>query len=107
MTSLGKMKRGDTFSFYAKIKDASGDPLALAADKITSQVRGSSGDTLYADLTVAESATVGTYLFTALPVVTVLWPDGEKLLIDIQMDDDDVISSTETFSVKVLKDITH
>lgn len=100
--SLGRFKRGDAFGFYAKMVDEAGAPLTLDAAQLQSQVR-DEAERLWADLTVAQHPDiVGTYLFTALPTVTVKWP-LVTLFIDIQTDE---AHSTDTFSVDVVKDVT-
>jgi hypothetical protein len=111
MKTLGSFKRGDTFAFYADLKDKStGDIIDIDASLVASQVRNANGK-LFAELSVTKHATIpGRYLFQTTAAVTSLWPasmDGVLLYIDIAFIVDSVTSSTETFSVNVLTDITY
>lgn len=106
--SLGKFKRGDTFAFYAKLKDKNtGEPVNVEAEKIKSQVRNSNG-VLYAELEVtshSDPEQLGMYLFKAPAIITKDWPSS-TLYIDIEITDNDIIYSSETFSVTIVKDVT-
>lgn len=106
--SLGKFKRGDTFAFYAKLKDKNtGEPVNVEAEKIKSQVRNSNG-ILYAELEVTSHPDIeqlGTYLFKANSSITKEWPSS-TLYIDIEITDNDITYSSETFSVSIIKDVT-
>ena len=105
MKTLGDFKKGDSFGFYAKMTDTDGSPLMLDVSKLQSQVR-SSRNELYAELTITKHPTeVGTYLFEAQSVVTKLFPIT-KLYLDIQTDTLGIISSTETFVINIIKDVT-
>lgn len=105
LKSLGIFKRGDTFAFYAKMVDEAGNPLTLDAEYLKSQVR-DANDRLYANLVVSKHPTeVGTYLFQSPSANTAVWPIG-ILYLDIQVDNSGVVSSTETFMVEIIKDIT-
>lgn len=105
--SLGKFKRGDTFAFYAKLKDKNtGEPVIVSADKIKSQVRNNNG-ILYANLIVLENeGQPGTYLFRANAEITKDWPPSSTLYIDIEITNEELVYSSETFSVEVEKDVT-
>lgn len=103
MQSLGKIKRGDTFSFTAELKDnATGEPLTGAADKLRCQGRHYLKDELIVEMAITET-TPGVYLFAAGS--TSEW-DIKKILFDVEYTSDGVISSSETFSVEVEADIT-
>lgn len=58
MQSLPSLKRGDTFSFIASLKDANGSALTGIAAQLKSQIRNKS-DVLYSNLTITETATAG------------------------------------------------
>lgn len=110
MKSLGQFKRGDSFAFYANITDkATGNPVDTDVSNLKSQVRNPLGK-LYATLTVSKSSTVvGRYFFQATKEVTALWPasnNGVELHIDVEISLVGVASSTETFSIIVLTDVT-
>lgn len=103
MKQLGEFKRGDTFSFYANIKDLDGKPITGASEKLKCQVRDSL-DNLKSELLITEELdTLGKYLFRATD--TSNWPIT-TLNMDIQFNDEGIISSSETISVTVIKDVT-
>ena len=105
MKKIGTIKLGDTFSFTAEITDkATGDPLTGAASDLKCQGRNYLNGDLIAELTITETATPGTYLFSAGTTET--W-DTVQVLLDIQYTDGDLISSTETFYVVIEGDVTH
>lgn len=94
---LGQFKTGDYFSFYADMPEYTG-----LLENIKCQVRNSS-DSLIADLDVAKDVdTAGRYIFSA---GNIDWATGTYSL-DIQTEVDGKRSSTETFNVKIVKDIT-
>lgn len=94
---LGQWKTGDYFSFYADMPEYTG-----LLEDIKSQVRKTS-DELVADLTVTPDASIGgRYIFSA---GIINWAVG-TYNIDIQTTKDGKPSSTETFSVKIIKDVT-
>ena len=96
-------KRGDTFSFSAAFA-VDGVPVEGLANKLKCQVR-TRKDVLISEMTITESATPGTYIFTVAD--TADWPIGE-LYYDIQMTDDaGIITSSETVTINVIKDVTH
>lgn len=106
MQSLGTIKRGDTFAFTADIEDsATGAPLTGAADKLRCQGRHYISRMLKVQLAITETATPGTYLFTAPS--TDEWAAGTRLLFDVEYTSAGVVSSSETFFVNVEEDITH
>ena len=106
MQSIGTIKRGDNFSFTAEIKDGTtGAALTGAADKLRCQGRHYISRMLLAELTVTETVTPGTYLFTASSVNE--WEAGTRLLFDIEYTSEGVVSSSETFAITVEEDITH
>ena len=102
MKKLRPIKRGDTFAFYADIKDAEGSPIEISAQNIRCQFRDNS-DKLVSELTTSATDTPGKYLFTEES--TGSWPVG-ILQSDIELTIDGVITSSETFSISVEKDVT-
>lgn len=103
MKSLGELKQGDTFAFIANIKGSDGTPLIGAAANLKSQIRDSL-DNLKADLSIVEqSDTPGNYLFTAAD--TSQWDIGQYVL-DIQLNNAGIITSSETMYVTITKDVT-
>lgn len=106
MKSLGTIKRGDTFSFTADLKDAAtGAALAGAANKLKCQGREYMTDNFITELVITETETLGIYLFATDS--TDEWIPGSKILFDIQYTSDGKVSSTETFSVDIESDVTH
>ncbi len=95
-----KIKRGDTLAFYVNFKDANGDPVAY--DNIRCQVRHKDG-TLLSELTIAETDTVGRYLFSA--GATDGFPLGTHES-DIEIMVGGKVASSDTFGIEVYKDIT-
>ena len=95
-----EIKRGDTFAFYANFKDLEGDPIAY--DNIACQIRKPNG-VLIDELTIAPTATVGRYLFTA--GVTDEWPITTPES-DIHVIVNGVVISSETFTIEVIKDVS-
>lgn len=102
-----KIKRGDTFAFYANITDEEGSPLLIDAVNLKSEVR----DTDYAlidTLVIEQTDIAGRYLFTAED--TKEWPSapgaGKTLLMDIEINDGGKISSSRTVEISVVKDVT-
>ena len=100
---IGNFKRGDTFSFYADLKDGAGNAIANVATKLKSQVRDKTKK-LLADLNVTDGGAVGRYLLTA-PVSTQNWTLGE-ISIDVEYNNNGVITSTQTFTYNVVEDVT-
>lgn len=102
MQSLPSFKRGDTFSFIASMSDSSGAPIIGAAEKLRCQIRDAS-DRMQGETTITEP-TSGNYLFKISS--TALWPANTTLYLDIQYVDNDIITSSETISVLIEKDVT-
>lgn len=103
MITTFKMKKGDTFSYYANVKDANGNPVIDGVDKIKSQIYNDK-DIKLADLTITTTDVVGKYLFRVLNTTT--FPTDATLFTDIQYTDGDVIVSSETMTIQILKDVT-
>lgn len=102
MQVFRRIKRGETFAFYANITDDAGTPISGMADKLRSQVRNSL-DELIAELTVSETQVSGQYLFETGP--TDAWPVGD-LYIDIRKDNGGRITSSPTFKIIVEREVT-
>lgn len=110
MKTLGNFKRGDSFAFYANLKDTvTGDAIDLPVENIRCQVRNASNK-LYSTLSIHKDEIVaGKYLFYATREVTQTWPasiTGVLLYIDVEIIMNDVTTSTETFTVNILQDVT-
>ena len=103
MISLGECKIGDTFSFYANIKDPRTNlPLIGKASKLKSQIRDHL-DNLMGDLTITETTTQGQYFLSTN--ATTDWDIG-ICNIDIRYEENGIRSSTDTFQVTIIPSVT-
>ena len=104
MSKINKIpiKRGDTFAFYANITIDGTTPLVTEVENIRSQIRTAVG-ALVADLTITTTANLGEYLFKS--TTTEDWAIGTHQM-DIEINIDGFISSSDTIFVEVSKDVT-
>ena len=102
MIFLGEFKIGDTFSINAEIKGPDGLPLTGKALNLKCQIR-QTNDAAVADCVVGEVTPLGTYSFLVLN--TSQWALGE-MIMDIQLTEGVIINSSETYKIKVIKDVT-
>lgn len=98
------VKKGDTLAFIVKRMDKDGNPLAGDAAKLRSQLR-SSKDVLIAEMVITETETPGSYLFQVSATKTATMDVG-NYVFDIQYKDGDLVKSSETFQVRIEKDVT-
>lgn len=103
MVTTFKMKQGDTFSYYANVKDANGNPVIDGVLKIKSQIYNDK-DIKLADFVITTTEVVGQYLFRVLDTTT--FPSNSVVFTDIQYTDGDVIVSSSTMTIQVIKDVT-
>jgi len=98
-------KRGDTF-FLSSSLEQDGNPIDISTWIISCQAR-KTDDTLVQDFTVTVTdAASGDFTISATDAETELWPIG-TLEVDIEfIEAGPVVSSTETFFISVVKDIT-
>lgn len=96
-----KLKRGDTLAFYVNFKDSDGDPVARTG--LLCQIRTRAG-VLVDTMTIASTATLGKYLFTA-SVSTSTYP-LTRLEADIQITDGATVVSSDTFFIEMIQDVT-
>ena len=96
------LKKGDTFAFTAAFEENS-EPVTGIAAKLKAQVR-DPYDKLITEIAIAETETLGTYLFTTEDT-TEDWPVGQ-IYCDIQLTDGEIVTSSETFSINLVKDVT-
>jgi len=100
-----KFKRGDSFSFAVTIKENTDDglkPLIVDVDNIRCQVRTVGGN--YVDDLIIETTDIeGEYKFSSED--TSKYPI-ETLETDIEINDEGIINSSQTFKIQVEKDIT-
>lgn len=105
MLQTAPFKRGDTFSLKCTWKQ-NGVPTDITGLTIASQLRSASG-ALIATLTVApddQIANPGAYALVASGS-TARWPLGDALC-DIQIDDQGIDRSSDTFAIPIIEDIT-
>jgi len=101
-------KRGDTFSLTCTWTDSLGAAIDLTGYTVESQVRAVSFvDTLTTTIT---DVTNGVFTLTATATATADWPVTDslssKLFCDIQFTKGTTVTSTETFQIVVVEDIT-
>ena len=98
-----KFKRGDTFNLYCTYK-VDGVATSVTSIDIDSQIRNKRGNLV---ATLSDAKQVQTGVFVLKPVVsdTSSWP-VDVLQCDIQLSENGVIRSTDTFSIVVLEEIT-
>lgn len=104
MITLKQHKRGDTFSFITTFNDSQGQPMIGIVSKLKCQVRDSK-NILVCEMTIQETVTAGEYLFSVPASITKDWP-LEILYLDIEYKDNDIVTSSETMSFRVIRDIT-
>lgn len=106
MKTIAPFKRGDTFSLACTWK-VDNTPTDITGLTITSQIRASSGALIVELRVVAENQTTNPGKYALVPVNpdTHLWPIGDAYC-DIQVDDQGVDRSSETFLIPIIEDIT-
>lgn len=105
MERINPLKRGDTFAMYINLTDSSGEeeiPLIVSVENIKCQVR-TEYDKLVQTLDVEETETPGKYIIKSDD--TQNWPIGD-LLSDIQITINNITSSSDTFIIPLVKDVT-
>ena len=107
MQTIGTIKRGDTFSFTASLTDcATNNSLIGATANLKCQGKYNVLDiTPIVIMTISETSILGTYLFVAPS--TEVWRPNCDIYFDIQYtNNNNIVSSTETFYVHVEGDVT-
>lgn len=107
MKTLPPLKRGDTFQFGGQLKDDNGQPKDLTLIDMRAQARVESSGMLLADLIVGKAdqvANPGQFVVSAIN--TDHWPIT-TLLIDIEMQDGQIRTSSETMQLPIIADVTH
>ena len=107
--TVGPFKRGDTLNLTCKYKP-DGVLTSVESMDIASQLRTQSG-TLILDFVVtkADQTTLpGVFYLEPLDqTITKTFPYNESLITDIQITNNQIIVSTETFAISVVKDQTY
>ena len=98
------IKKGDTLAFIVKRSDKDGNPLTGDAAKLRSQLRNNK-DVLIAEMVITETEILGSYLFQVDATKTATMDVG-TYVFDIQYKNGDLVKSSETFEVRVEKDVT-
>lgn len=99
-----EFKRGDALSLDVTRVDASGNPVNLTGQTITSQVKATG---FSANLTVTiVNAVLGQFRLSATAAATALWPVA-RLSSDVKYDaGGGVVARSKTFTLKVVQEIT-
>lgn len=104
-TTKIRFKRGDTFIFYATLKNTSGAAIDLTGWAIKSQVRNANDSLMDEAVITVTSAVSGQYSIKISD--TSAWVPNEIYSMDIQYTDPaDSIISTETLYIAIIKDQT-
>lgn len=98
------VKKGDTLSFIVKRDNEAGEPMTGDAAKLKSQIR-TKKDELIANFTITETDVLGEYLFVVPAAITNTLIPG-IYLFDIEYTDDDIVKSSDTMEIQVIKDVT-
>lgn len=98
-------KRGDTFELTCSLENG-GNPVDITGWTVAAQLR-KGDDTLVQSVTVTVTdASAGEFTVTAASTETDDWPI-ENLDIDVEFTEaSGAVSSSETFTINVIKDIT-
>ena len=104
-------KKGDTFSLSCVWTDSTGAVIPLTGYTITSKVKVLSGTTFEDTLTVTViDANAGTFTLSGASTSTAAWPitSGQygRMYCDIQFVKAGITTTTETFEIVVVQDIT-
>lgn len=105
MKSIAPFKRGDTFSLACTWKEG-GVPSSVAGLVIASQLRTHGAMDLVATLAVVvddQSVAPGAFALVALD--TTAWPTG-AMICDIEISQDGIVRSSESFLVPVAEGVT-
>lgn len=100
------IKRGDTLSVAGVAAQDSGVALNLTGYTVRSQVRSSAGALVAALSVTVTSATLGTFTLDATAAATASWLTGRHVCDVEYTSAGGIVSSTETFAVVVLDDVT-
>ena len=98
-----KFKRGDTFNLTCTYK-VDGSPVSVQSFDIDSQIRTRRG-ALVATLVDEKTQSTGVFNLSPVNANTSDWP-VDVLQCDIQISENGVIRSTDTFSIVVAEEVT-
>lgn len=111
MANMLEFKRGDTWEATFTYRDDTGALINLTSCSARMQMRDKRSGTLLLDLTSSDSLTMGgaagTVDMLVAPDLTREMPVG-TFEVDLEITySDGTVQSSDTFSIKVWKDITH
>jgi len=98
------IKRGDTLSFIIRRTNELDQPQTGVANKLKSQIRDKE-ENLIASFIITETDEPGDYLFLVPAEKTRLFQIG-TYFFDVEFTDNDIVSSSETALIRVVKDYT-
>lgn len=102
-----KIKRGDTFSYFATFLDENKEPMAIGVSDIKSQIRDTEYN-LIDNVSIVATEDAGKFHLTCntdnFPAN--IW-GSVKLLMDIELNLDGDIISSDTVKIEVEKDVTY
>jgi len=106
MKSIAPFKRGDTFTIACTWK-VQNQPTNISGLTIKSQIRSSAGALVATLRVVADDqiANPGKYALIPTDPDTSKWPLGDAYC-DIQIDDQGIDRSSETFVIPIVEDVT-
>jgi hypothetical protein len=99
----GTIKRGDAYIAVHTLTDSSGAPLVTDAANLTAQFR-DADDVLLSTAVIEAAVTDGEYIITVAD--TTEWTPETYVFYDIEYSGDGLPASTDTYRLKVEKDIT-
>lgn len=106
MKSIAPFKRGDTFSLACTWK-VDNQPTSIVGLTINSQIRSGTGALVATLQVVADDQTTNPGKYALIPIDpdTSKWPLGDAYC-DIQVDDQGIDRSSETFVIPIIEDVT-
>lgn len=100
------IKRGDTLAIVAAVTQDAGGVFDLTGYALRSQVRTSSGSLVAALDVSITSAALGTYRLGATALATASWPTGQHVCDVEYVSAGGIVTSTKTFPLFVVLDVT-
>ena len=103
MKNITTLKKGDTLAFIATLTDQENKPIIGIADNLKADVK-TINDLKIAEFVITENDTIGgNYLFEIMD--TTKFP-VDILYTDIQYSNNGIVTSSETMTIQVTKDVT-
>jgi len=75
--AIPEYRRGSVFDLFVPLVGNTGEPITTAIEDLAAQIYDAPGGNMLQELTIATTATVGTYLLSATldPEAVALWPN--------------------------------